>query len=540
MDTPTVISGNTFTNPGAITIPDGSPGNSISTPYPSNLFVSGFSGTLTKVTLNLNNLTLASADYVDMLLVAPNGAKFVPFSHVGGVSAVGPINLVLDDAAGSALPDSTQLTSGTFRPAAYSTSGVVFPAPAPASPGFASPAGAATFASSFNGISPNGTWKLFATSRLSPARPEAERADGGFIGGGTIGSWGLTFTVPAVPMNFVVDTTVDDVALNACTAAAGDCSLRGAIANANANGGNDTITFDAGVFGSAQTINIGANGELVITNNGSLTIQGPGASVVTVSGNNTSNVFKIASGTVTIDGITVATGRIGIWNLGTLNLINSIVSGNTTVGIFNTGTMTITDSTISGNSNSTTYGIAGIYTTATMTITGSTISNNSATNFQSDGGGIGLYGGFLTITRSIITGNSGEYAGGIQLFGGSGVLITDTTISGNTARQGGGGISKWISSSSVPISIVNSTISGNTAGLGAGINTWASPVTITNSTISNNSASYKGGGIYMVDSSTQLKVTNSTITGNRANTGDLGGDGGGSMRSPSIRFPTQH
>ncbi|MBK6589387.1 MAG: Ig-like domain repeat protein [Acidobacteria bacterium] len=276
---------------------------------------------------------------------------------------------------------------------------------------------------------------------------------------------------------------------------------------------------------------------MVITNNGSLTIQGPGASVVTVSGNNTSNVFKIASGTVTIDGIKVATGRIGIWNLGTLNLINSIVSGNTTVGIFNTGTMTITDSTISGNSNSTTYGIAGIYTTATMTITGSTISNNSATNFQSDGGGIGLYGGFLTITRSIITGNSGEYAGGIQLYGGSGVLITDTTISGNTARQGGGGISKWYSSNSVPISIVNSTISGNTAGSGAGINTWASPVTITNSTISNNSASYKGGGIYMVDSSTQLKVTNSTITGNRANTGNLGGDGGGIYAEPALPIP---
>ena len=45
------------------------------------------------------------------------------------------------------------------------------------------------------------------------------------------------------PQNFVVDTT-SDVNLTACTAAANDCSLRGAINNANANPGAETISFD--------------------------------------------------------------------------------------------------------------------------------------------------------------------------------------------------------------------------------------------------------------------------------------------------------
>jgi hypothetical protein len=43
---------------------------------------------------------------------------------------------------------------------------------------------------------------------------------------------------------FVVDTTSDSAGLTACTADPGDCSLRGAIARANASGTADTIEFD--------------------------------------------------------------------------------------------------------------------------------------------------------------------------------------------------------------------------------------------------------------------------------------------------------
>jgi hypothetical protein len=64
------------------------------------------------------------------------------------------------------------------------------------------------------------------------------------------------------------------------------------------------------------------------------------------------------------------------------------------------------------------------------------------------------------------------------------------------------------------VTIVNSTISGNSAGdSGGGIN--ASFLTIMNSTISGNAASYSGGGI----DAGGVVITNSTISGNSAGSG---------------------
>jgi len=54
----------------------------------------------------------------------------------------------------------------------------------------------------------------------------------------------ITAPPAAAATPYVVDTVVDSAALSACTAAAGDCSLRGAVAAANANVGVDTIDFD--------------------------------------------------------------------------------------------------------------------------------------------------------------------------------------------------------------------------------------------------------------------------------------------------------
>lgn len=54
---------------------------------------------------------------------------------------------------------------------------------------------------------------------------------------------GLLAAGNAIAATYVVDTASDD-ALDACTAAAADCSLRGAIARANAGSGGDLIAFD--------------------------------------------------------------------------------------------------------------------------------------------------------------------------------------------------------------------------------------------------------------------------------------------------------
>jgi subtilisin-like proprotein convertase family protein len=146
--TPTPPPGPSNCNAGPIQIRDA---NS-ALPYPSTVSVSGLSGTITKVTVDLKGLSHTFPDDVDVMLVGPGGQTAVILSDVGGGTDVSGLNLTLDDAAAGALPDGTALTSGMFRPTNV-TAGDPFPAPAPASGGSA--------LSVFNGTVPNGTWSLY-------------------------------------------------------------------------------------------------------------------------------------------------------------------------------------------------------------------------------------------------------------------------------------------------------------------------------------------------------------------------------------------
>ena len=114
----------------------------------------------------------------------------------------------------------------------------------------------------------------------------------------------------------------------------GNCTLRAAVEEANANDASDTITFSSGLSGTI----ILTLGQLAITDDVTgpdLSIEGPEGSGLTVSGNNNSEVFAIVGSEATIDRITITGGSsagpgAGINNsLGTLTLTNSTVSGNT-------------------------------------------------------------------------------------------------------------------------------------------------------------------------------------------------------------------
>ncbi|MGA2114953.1 MAG: NHL repeat-containing protein, partial [Bryobacteraceae bacterium] len=209
-------------------------------------------------------------------------------------------------------------------------------------------------------------------------------------------------------------------------------TLRSVIAAAAAG---DTI-----VFAVNGTITL-TQGYLRITQN--LTINGPGAGSLAVSGNNASIVFWVYDGaTASISGVTIENGTVagsggGIFNDGALTLSNSTLSGNSTTiydnnggGIFNGGTLIVSNSTFSNNSATAGFG-GGIYNGAAgqLAVSNSTFSGNSAGN---NGGGIANFG-TATVSNTTFSGNSAAQGGGIQNFG------TFTLRSTLLAGQTGGG-----------------------------------------------------------------------------------------------------
>ena len=217
------------------------------------------------------------------------------------------------------------------------------------------------------------------------------------------------FSFPAAQAATFTVTNLDDN---------GPGSLRQAVIDANADPGNDTIQFQSGLSG---TILLGS-GEITISksSNYSLTINGPGANVLAISGNNLSRIFHIYSGKITLNGLTLKDGK-------------SSDSGGAIYGIYVDSTLTINSCTLSDNSAP--YG-GGIFVNTTMTVSNSTLSGNSATYF---GGGINNDQGAVTVNNSTLSGNSASYGGGIHNYQGT-LIVNNTTLSGNTATTYGAGV----------------------------------------------------------------------------------------------------
>ena len=192
----------------------------------------------------------------------------------------------------------------------------------------------------------------------------------------------------------------------------------------------------------------------------------------------------------------------GIYNNGILTLSSSEVSGNGISGspflggngggIYNAvGATTVLDGTTVSGNNAGTYGFGGgIYSEGTLTLNDSQVTNNIAMGEGNAGGGITHWSssGPLTVTRSMVSGNSTWEGGGLAVDGT--VTITDSTISGNQATQyDGGGILSY----SGALTVTNSTVSENSGGNGGGIACDA--LTLVHSTLSGNSA-IAGSAVY--------------------------------------------
>jgi hypothetical protein len=260
-----------------------------------------------------------------------------------------------------------------------------------------------------------------------------------------------------LPSTFTVTNLLDS----------GAGSLRAAVADANANSGTDTIDF-------ATTGTIGlTSGQLDITD--SLTIRGPGAGALTVSGNHNSRVFGIAGApTVVIAGLTVANG----------STTDSPGGGLSMAG----GTVTLDHVTVSGNyaGGVTGYGGngrgGGLYVAGgTLTLDHCTVRWNYAIGASGlDGEGLGSSGG-----------SGGDGAGGGLYIAGGTARVNQTIISENRAAGGAGG--------SVPaLDTPNFFTFGGNGGYG------------------------QGGGIYVAAG--RLEVRGSMVSGNTA-AGGYGGSG---------------
>src|SRR5262249_55763529 len=170
--------------------------------------------------------------------------------------------------------------------------------------------------------------------------------------------------------------------------------------------------------------------ELDITD--SVTINGPGANQLTVSGNNTSRVFHVFPATVSISGLTIAGGlanRPGgrIFNDGNLTLTDCVLSGNKALGQGGGGAPIPAGTP--GGSPGTVNGLGGgVYNTGTLTVRDSTFSGNVAqggkggsnSSFGSGGGGGGVGGGGAPLYHGGPPGPSGATPFGDPAGGGGG------------------------------------------------------------------------------------------------------------------------
>ncbi|MBW4442205.1 MAG: DUF4347 domain-containing protein [Plectolyngbya sp. WJT66-NPBG17] len=290
-------------------------------------------------------------------------------------------------------------------------------------------------------------------------------------------------------------TAVDDTEFFVTnTADNGIGSLRQAVLDANADPGAETIRFTGAVFtdATADTITL-TTGQLLGSSD--FTLNGTGANLLTISGNNASRVFQISSGTVSINNLAIANGNSGsaegggIFNFATLTLTNAILRNNIGRlggGLINVGNVALNNVTVSSN-RATEGGGINNNNNGVMTITNSTISGNTSSGA---GGGIinlGLAANptSLTITNSTISGNTSPWGGGLLNYGLRAIAaITNSTISGNTSSGTAGGIGN---DSDSTLSLLNATIANNTASSGGGgISRGSGTVNIKNTLIANN------------------------------------------------------
>lgn len=301
-------------------------------------------------------------------------------------------------------------------------------------------------------------------------------------------------TTASIGSAIVVSTLTDD---DNGDYSEGDLSLREAIRLADLLPGADTIEFDPWLFaGGAQTITLtdgvegatqGSAEQLLIDHD--LTIRGPGADLLTISGDAATRVFNLSG-----DGQT----EVNLHDL-------AIADGSAGIG-------------------------AGVYSRNThLTLDGVHVRNNHGTSYR--GGGLDIDGaGSLYVYASEFVNNSTGSNGG-AIFA-RGAVITDFVVDASTfegnysdnSNATGGAINLHGNTVGAFAEITNSTFVANSATLwGAAVSAFKfEQVRVVNSTFVDNTTSdltrTENAAIFLSGNSGKLDLENSVLADNRNNT----------------------
>ena len=298
-------------------------------------------------------------------------------------------------------------------------------------------------------------------------------------------------------------TTTADSSDGLCTTS--DCSLRDAVQMSNACAGTQIISIPAGTYtltrlGTGEDL-LARWGDLDITD--SVQIEGEGNPIL--DGNHTDRVFDVFPGiTVDMTGFTVQHGRSdgggGIRSYGALSLHTMILRENTTDG-----------------------GGGGIQRLdGTLHMEGSQVIGNSA----NEGGGIAVYPSgesatlhAVEILDTVIAGNSASWGAGLYLwlYVPLTANLTNVEIRDNISDITGGGLMNQAT-----LNLDEVRIQGNHAGFGGGIGNYeAGTITAYHVLIENNLAGDHAGGVYNFRG--VARFYQSAIVNNQAGDGEGGG-----------------
>ncbi|MGH2988222.1 MAG: choice-of-anchor Q domain-containing protein, partial [Solirubrobacterales bacterium] len=335
-----------------------------------------------------------------------------------------------------------------------------------------------------------------------------------------------------------------------CANAEGQCSLRAAVMEANTStplGIADTIVLSPGTYQLTipevdRGFDSDVDGDLVFLQFEPVAIVGAGPARTTIEQTAGHRVMSVrGGGDVDLSGVTVTGGDV---------TRAGDHAGGGGGGIFNAGMLAVRHARINGNRAETAGGGIGQLALAGPSLeldhvtvrnneagTGGGVSASSALmrfatvrdNVAVSGGGIG---GSVELRNSLVAGNRAvgspfsSHGGGLR----GGGLVVDTTIRGNRAEVGGGGIATRDRGS---LRVERSTLVANEAREGGGVFLEGFG-RFTNSTLNDNHATADGGAIFQRRSGfadarrPELVLESSTLAENTAGSGVDGiADAGG-------------